>query len=286
MSFHIVTDSNSDIPKSVRSQFENFSMLNVPFFLDDVEGDPDISYSEFFRRMREGAASRTAQINPPSYVTHYEELIASGVKEILYIALSSKLSGIYENSVIAANEVLKKHPDVKIISVDSISASVGMGLLVQHAMNLRDEGKTIEEVRDWLESNKHRVCHWFTVGDLNYLKRGGRLSASAAWFGTALNIKPVLHVEESGGLVPVEKKIGRKKAIQRLIDRCKETVIDLETSPIIVLHADVPDEAENLKDMVEEQIGTKNIVIAELGPVIGAHAGPGAIALIFMGSER
>ena len=286
MSFYIVTDSNADLPLSDREKFNDFTYLNVSFFVDDVEGDPTITNHEFFERMRAGAMTRTAQINPPTYIALYEELIAKGVREILCVAFSSKLSGLYESAVSAGNYIMEKNPGVTILTVDTISASIGMGHLVKMACELRGKGKTIGETRDWLEANKHRIAHWFTVSDLNYLKRGGRLSASAAWFGTALNIKPVLHVDPSGKLTPVEKKIGRTKAVQRLIDHFKETAIDIETSLVYVLHADIPEEAAQLKATVEAQTGAKNVVLAELGPVIGAHAGPGTIALIFMASER
>lgn len=286
MSFYIVTDSNADLSVHEREKFSDFTYLNVPFFIDDVEGDPSISNHEFFDRMRAGAMTRTAQINPPTYIALYEELIAKGVREILCVAFSSKLSGLYESAVNAGTYVMEKNSGVTILTVDTISASIGMGHLVKTACGLRDQGKSLTETRDWLEANKHRVVHWFTVNDLNYLKRGGRISASAAWFGTALNIKPVLHVDEAGRLIPVEKKIGRNKAVQRLIDHFKETAIDIETSVVYVLHADIHEEAAQLKAAVEAQTGAKNVVLAELGPVIGAHAGPGTLALIFFGTER
>lgn len=286
MSFYVVTDSNADLSAQDREKFSDFSYLNVSFFIDDVEGDPTITNHEFFEKMRAGSMTRTAQINPPTYIDLYEELIAKGVREILCVAFSSKLSGLYESALNAGNYIMEKNPGVKIITVDTISASIGMGHLVKTACQLRDQGKTIEETSEWIEANKHRVAHWFTVDDLNYLKRGGRISASAAWFGTALNIKPVLHVDESGKLVPVEKKMGRNKAVQRLIDHFKETAIDIESSIVYVLHADIPNEAAQVKAAVEAQTGAKNVVLAELGPVIGSHAGPGTLALIFFATER
>lgn len=286
MSFQIITDSNADLSAEVRKGFSDFHYLNVPFFIDDVEGDPNISGHEFFEKMRAGAKVRTAQINPPTYIALYEKLIEEGHTQFLCIAFSSKLSGLYESAVHAGQYVMDKHPEVNIITVDTISASIGMGHLAKTAVELRDQGKSIEETRDWLETNKQRVSHWFTVDDLIYLKRGGRITASAAWFGTALNIKPVLHIDETGKLIPVEKKIGRNKALQRLIDHYKETAIDPENGICYIMQADVPDEAEALMKTLSAQTGAKNLVRTDLGPVIGTHAGPGTMALVFIASER
>lgn len=286
MSFQIITDSNADLSPDVRKDFSDFHYLNVSFFIDDIEGDPNISSHEFFEKMRSGAKVRTAQINPPTYIALYEKLIAEGHTEFLCIAFSSKLSGLYESAVHAGEYVMDKHPGINIITVDTISASVGMGHLAKTAVELRDQGKSIEETRNWLETNKQRITHWFTVDDLIYLKRGGRITASAAWFGAALSIKPVLHIDETGKLIPIEKKIGRNKALQRLIDHFKDTAIDIENGICYVLHADVPNEAEAFMKTVAAQTGAKNLVLAELGPVIGTHAGPGTMALVFMASVR
>ena len=144
----------------------------------------------------------------------------------------------------------------------------------------------LQPKRTAIEARKHRICHWFTVGDLTYLKRSGRLSAGAAWFGMALNIKPVLHIDSSGKLVPVEKKIGRAKAIQRLIDHYSETALNREKGIVYVLHADIPEEANSVKTAIEAQTGTKNVILTEMGPVIGSHVGPGTLAVIFSGTER
>ena len=286
MGFHIVTDSNADLSAADRESFSDFSYLHVPYFINDVEGDPGITGHEFFEAMRNGASTHTAQINPPTFIALYEELIAEGKREFLCITLSSKLSGLCESATNAANLIMKKHPDVTILVVDTISASIGMGHLVKSAVEARDQGKSLSETRDLLEARKHRICHWFTVGDLTYLKRSGRLSAGAAWFGMALNIKPVLHIDSSGKLVPVEKKIGRAKAIQRLIDHYSETALNREKGIVYVLHADIPEEANSVKTAIEAQTGTKNVILTEMGPVIGSHVGPGTLAVIFSGTER
>lgn len=286
MSFQIITDSNADLSAEVRQGFTDFHYLNVPFFIDDIEGDPNISGHEFFDKMRAGAKVRTAQINPPTYIALYEKLIAEGHTQFLCIAFSSKLSGLYESAVHAGEYVMEKHPGIQILTVDTISASIGMGHLAKTAVELRDQGKTIEETRSWVETNKQRIAHWFTVDDLIYLKRGGRITASAAWFGTALNIKPVLHIDETGKLIPVEKKIGRAKALQRLIDHFKESAIDKENGICYVVHADIPADAENFMKEIVAKTGAKNIALTDLGPVIGTHAGPGTMALVFMASER
>ena len=171
MGFHIVTDSNADLSVADRKSFSDFSYLHVPYFINDIEGDPNITGHEFFEAMRNGASTHTAQINPPTFIALYEELIAEGKREFLCITLSSKLSGLCESATNAANLIMKKHPDVTILVVDTISASIGMGHLVKSAVEARDQGKSLSETRDLLEARKHRICHWFTVGDLPETQR-------------------------------------------------------------------------------------------------------------------
>ena len=286
MSFQIITDSNADLSAEVRKGFSDFHYLNVPFFIDDVEGDPNISGHEFFEKMRAGAKVRTAQINPPTYIALYEELIEAGHTQFLCIAFSSKLSGLYESAVHAGQYVMDKHPEVNIITVDTISASIGMGHLAKTAVELRDQGRSIEETRDWLETNKQRVSHWFTVDDLIYLKRGGRITASAAWFGTALKIKPVLHVDNAGKLIAMEKKIGRKKALARIAEIVKETGTKPAENTIWISHGDCLEEVEEIKEMITAETGATKFVVTILGPVIGSHSGPGTLAVFFFASAR
>jgi len=188
--------------------------------------------------------------------------------------------------VIAAEELREKYPDRKIYTVDTLAASLGQGLLVWYAAQMRAQGKTIEEVRDWVEDNKLNLCHWFTVDDLNHLKRGGRVSAATALVGTMLAIKPVLHVDDEGHLINVGKVRGRAAALKALVDEMEKTAINPSEQTVFISHGDSEEDARKVADMVQERFGVQVKVIDYVGPVIGAHAGPGVIALFFLGSKR
>ncbi len=286
MSFFIITDSCSDLPSERTSTYENFQTVNLSFFIDDQPGDLNTSRSEFYDRLRNGSMSRTSQVSPPEFEDAYRAAIASGFKEILYIGFSSGLSGTYDSGLTAAKTVMAEHPEVRILTVDTLSATLGQGLLVDHAVELRDEGKSIDEVAQWVEMNKLHVAHWFTVDDLNFLKRGGRITASAAWFGTALKIKPVLHVDNAGKLIAMEKKIGRKKALARIAEIVKETGTKPAENTIWISHGDCLEEVEEIKEMITAETGATKFVVTILGPVIGSHSGPGTLAVFFFASAR
>ena len=209
MSFYILADNCSDLPASRNTTCKDFQILNLSFFLDNAPGDPTIRSADFYNKLRAGSMSRTSQINPPEFEDVFRRIIAQGYHEILYLAFSSGLSGTYHSSTVAAQNIMKENPNVRILTVDTLAAALGEGLIVDKAVEVRDQGKTIDEVAQWVEENKLKTAHWFTVDDLNFLKRGGRISASAAWFGSALKIKPVLHVDNNGKLIPMEKKPSR-----------------------------------------------------------------------------
>ena len=236
MSFYILADNCSDLPVSRNTTCKDFQILNLSFFLDNAPGDPTIRSADFYNKLRAGSMSRTSQINPPEFEDVFRRIIAQGYHEILYLAFSSGLSGTYHSSTVAAQNIMKENPNVRILTVDTLAAALGEGLIVDKAVEVRDQGKTIDEVAQWVEENKLKTAHWFTVDDLNFLKRGGRRSASAAWFGSALKIKPVLHVDNNGKIIPMEKKIGRKKSLARIAEIVRETAVNPEDQTIYLHH--------------------------------------------------
>ena len=227
----------------------------------------------------------TSQINPAEAKEYFEEYIKTD-KEILHLAFSSGLSGTYQNMCLAAEEVMEEHPDVKIIVLDSLAASMGEGLLAYYASTMQKEGKTIEEVYQLLQDNKLHLCHWFTVDDLNHLKRGGRVSSAAALFGTMLGIKPVLHVDDAGHLIPVAKIRGRRQSLDSLVAHMEETVTNPENQVIFISHGDCEKDAQYVAEKIRSKWNVKDIVLTEIGPVIGTHSGPGTVALFFRGTKR
>ncbi|HPS46930.1 MAG TPA: DegV family protein [Flexilinea sp.] len=286
MPFHILVDSGSDLPKSLTNSYQNFSLLYLSYIIDGEPGPNDMSGEEFYRRLRNGSFSVTSQINPEAFIEEYERLIKEGQKEILYIGFSSGLSGTYGSGKMAAETVSKKYPDSKIFTVDTLSASLGYGLLIDYAIRQRDSGKSIEQVRDWLEENKLKMNHWFTVDDLHFLERGGRVSASSAWFGSALNIKPVMNMDDAGHLIPREKIMGRNKAIKRLYEKMKEMAVEPQNQRIFISHGDCMEDVEKLEKLIHDNLGVNDFTVNYVGNVIGSHTGPGVLALFFLGNHR
>ncbi len=285
MSFSIVTDSCCDLPKSLTSTYKDFTIENLTFKMDD-EIDPQIEGKDFYNRLRKGSTSTTSAVAPGKFAEAFTKNAEEG-KDTLYIAFSSGLSGTYQSGVTAKNMIQKNFPDRKIICVDTLAASCGLGRLVDRAVELRDEGKTIDETAQWLENNKLHLSHWYTVTDLNFLARGGRVKASAAWFGTVLNIKPVMNMDDLGRLIPREKVRGRKRSIERLCERMEEMMYDQpENKKIFISHGDCMDEVQILVDMIKKRFGINDFMINYVGPVIGSHTGPGVIALYFFGKDR
>ena len=288
-SYVIVTDSSADLSAQMaeeagvqvlplRFTVEGQTYYNWP---DNREMDPKV----FYRMLREGEVATTAAVNISQYLDMLEPILQSGT-DVLVLSFSSGLSATYDSSRLAAEELREKYPQRKIFAVDTLCASLGQGLLVWHAARLKDQGKSIEEVRDWAEENKLHLCHQFTVDDLHFLKRGGRISATTAVVGTMLKIKPVLHVDDGGKLVNIGKARGRKASLKALVDRMEETAIDPAGQTVFISHGDCMEDAEYVAGLVKERMGVQDVRINYVGPVIGAHSGPGTLALFHLGSRR
>ena len=285
--FVIVTDSSADLPASLVQEM-GVEVLPLSFtvqgktyhnYPDDREMDPKV----FYKMLRDGEMATTSAVNVAEYTATLEPLLQAG-KDVLVLAFSSGLSTTYQSSVIAVNELSEQYPDRKIYTVDTLCASMGQGLLVWLAAQERKRGQSIEAVRDWVEENKLRLCHWFTVDDLHFLKRGGRISAATAVVGTMLSIKPVLHVDDEGHLISMGKARGRGASLTALVDHMEQTATDVDT--VFISHGDCLADAEKVAADVRNRFGTKDVVINNVGPVIGAHSGPGTLALFFLGTKR
>lgn len=284
--FVITTDNTADLPDSYISE-NGLDLLFLSYTIDGetYERDTQLSAAEFYKRMRNGSMPTTAQINPNMAREIFTRYLVQG-KDILHIAFSSGLSGSYNSCRIAAEELEEEYPDRKIVVVDSLCASLGEGLLVHKAVCQKKEGKSLEEIADWLENNKLHLCHNFTVDDLNHLYRGGRVSKAAAVFGTMVNIKPVLHVDNEGHLVPLSKVRGRKKSLTALVDNMEKQMGKFENDVVFISHGDCLADAQFVSRLVKERFGIQSFLLNTVGPTIGAHSGPGTVALFFMGDYR
>lgn len=282
----IITDSCADLTQAQVDQL-GVEVLPLTFTLDDVdyENYPDnraMAPKEFFDKLRAGATTSTAAVNVAAYMTAIEEVIAQG-KDVLVLAFSSGLSATFQSSNIAVEELAEKYPESQIYTVDTLRASVGEGLLVWKAAEMKKSGKSITEVRDWVTENRLNVQSWFTVDDLHHLKRGGRVSAATAMVGTMLQVKPVLTINEEGGLVSAEKARGRNSALNLLADKYGKTASQPRDMAMIT-HGDCLADAEKVAAKLKEEHGVAEVIINDIGPVIGAHTGPGIVALFYMGS--
>ena len=229
--------------------------------------------------------STTTQVNSEEFLHVFTPLLEGG-EDVLYIAFSSGLSGTCQSAVLARNELKKRFPNRRLEVFDSRCASMGEGLLVWHAAKLRQQGKSLEEVLAWLKENVLRLCHWFTVDDLNHLKRGGRVSTATALVGTMLGIKPVLHVDDEGHLIPVSKVRGRRQSLDSLVKHMQETAMDPAGQMVFISHGDCLEDARYVEEQVRQRLGVQEVRVGYIGPVIGAHSGPGTVALFFLGKER
>jgi DegV family protein with EDD domain len=284
--FVIGACSTCDLPQYYIEKNE-IVIVKLSYMIDHKEyKDGDMDAKLFFNMEREGYMPTTSQVTPDEYLQVFDSILASG-QDLLYIAFSSGLSGSCNSAKLAAEEMRSKYPERKLYVVDSLCASLGQGLLVDYAVKMREAGKSIEDTTKWVETNKLGLNHWFTVDSLNHLKRGGRVTGAAAFVGNLLHIKPVLNVDYEGHLIPREKEQGRKKALRCLVDKMSEYIYMPEGQSVFISHGDDIEAAEKVASMVKErfpQIG--EIMISMLGTVIGAHSGPGTIALFFMGKTR
>lgn len=285
----IVTDSTCDLPANIVTDL-GITVIPMEFQLDgttylNYPDGRDYDFHAFYDALRAGKASTTSQVNYQTFLDTFTPILESG-RDILYLAFSSGLSGTYNGSVIAANDLMEKYPGSKVISVDTLAASVGEGLLVYTAAKKREEGLALDELAQWVTDNRLHLCHWFTVDDLNHLKRGGRISPAVAIIGTALGIKPVMHVDDEGHLIPVSKVRGRRKSLDALVEHMAETCDKPESQTIFIGHGDSKEDAEYVAKLVRQKFKVKNIILNYIGPVIGSHSGPGTLALFFFGTHR
>ena len=282
----ILTDSSADlVPEILDNPDLHILQLDVIIEGEEARKNCDVDIKDFYAKLREKKNATTNAVNIEKFLLEMEKNLALG-KDILYLGFSSGLSGTYNAGFVAANELSEKYPDRKIYTVDTLAASLGEGLLVYLAVKKMEAGASIEEVRDYIEENKLNMAHWFTVDDLFFLKRGGRVSTATAIVGSMLSIKPVMHVDNAGKLIKVTTARGRKASIDMLFSNMKATVIDPENQVVFISHGDALEDAEYLADRIRNELGVKDVRISYVGPVIGAHSGPGTLALFFLASER
>lgn len=288
MSFTIVTDTCSNLPDDI---IEKFGIEVLPFMFltgDEIyksytKGEKS-NLKQFYDMMREGKVFTTSLPAIADSTEVFKSILDSG-KDILFLGFSTGLSGGYEAMSNILEELKPQYPDRKLLHIDTLAASCGEGLLVWYAAEMMEAGKSIEETAQWVEDNKLKLAHWFTVDDLQYLYRGGRVSKTAAFAGQMLNIKPVLHVDNDGHLIPMEKVRGRKRSIKALVDHMKETC-DKPIKKVMISHGDCIEDVETLKGELTKEFGKLDITVNYVDPVIGAHSGPGTLALFFLADHR
>lgn len=286
--FKIITNTTADLPADyIRENNLGLMVFNYTIKGETYNKGHELDWKEFYHMMRDGNMPTTSQVNPEECRTYFEEYLKE-CRQLLYICFSSGLSGTYNNACLAADMVMEEHPDCKITVIDSRCASMGEGLLVHKAVMLQKAGKSIEETADWVEEHIPHLVHIFTVDDLNHLYRGGRVSRTAAVVGTVVGIKPILHVDGEGHLIPIQKVRGRKKSLHALVDYMAEKMGSYrdENDIIFISHGDALEDAEAVRDEIKERFGIDSFLINHIGPTIGAHSGPGTIALFFMGESR
>ncbi|GKG90542.1 MULTISPECIES: DegV family protein [Gordonibacter] len=290
MDFEIVTDSSSNLVEEMIDDF-GLHVLPLTFMVDGEEYQSYLKgqhtdLKQFYTMMREGKVITTSLPNLAESEALMRGLLEQG-RDILYLGFSSGLSGTFEATELLMRDLAAEFPERTLCAVDTLAASGGEGLLVWHAVQRARAGASIGEVRDWVEENKLHLAHWFTVDDLMFLFRGGRVSKTAAWAGTMLNIKPVMHVDDEGHLIPLEKVRGRKKSLNALVDHMEKSAVQpIDQQMVFITHGDCLEEAEYVADQVKERFGVKEVVINYVDPVIGAHSGPGTMALFFLADKR
>ena len=285
----IMTDSSCDLPASLANKM-GLTVLPLSVYIEDKQyinylDEREISFAQIYAKLRTKCPAKTSAVNMNDFLAPMEEILQAG-KDLLYIGFSSGLSGTYNAGASAAQEMAEKYPERKVYAVDTLCASMGQGLIVYHAWKHKQSGESIEQVRDWVINNRLHLCHYFTIDDLMFLKRGGRVSGATAVVGSMLSIKPVMHVDNEGHLIKIGTARGRKASIRALADGAGKLGIDLENQVIFISHGDCLDDAEYLANIMRERYHVKDVVISYVGPVIGAHSGPGTVALFFLGTER
>lgn len=283
----IITDSSCDLAPETLKEW-SVESINLTFHLDGSSQEyinSDMPSGVFYQRMREGSVFKTAAANMEDFCQVFEQKLQEGV-DILYLGFSSGLSNTVCAGQMAATELMEKYPERRITVIDTLCASAGQGMVVYLAVQKKQSGASMEEVAAYVNGLLPNLCHWFTVDDLVYLKRGGRVSAATALLGGILNIKPILHVDDEGHLISMGKVRGRRQSIQALAKKYEETALSPENGPYFISHGDCMDDAKALENCIFEKYGVKATLIADIGPVIGSHSGPGTLALFFLGKNR
>lgn len=289
MSYRIVTDSCANLTDKQIADY-GVEVISLNYYIKGKEYNSYVKgkateYEETYRLLREKEQITTSLVTNEQCTNVIRPILESG-EDVLVLAFSSGLSGSYQNIYNTTEDLKEEFPDRKIMVVDTLAASMGEGLLVHYAVNLKNAGKSMEEVAEWVENNKLSLCHIFTLSDLFFLKRGGRLSGAGAVFGSLLNIKPMLHVADDGKLYVTGKQRGRKASMEALLDSIKEKAIDIENQPVFLVHGDCEEDAKYLADEIKKRYGVKEVVYNYIDPVIAAHAGPETLAIFFIGKER
>lgn len=284
--FVIVSDSTVDLPKEYL-QSKQVPIISLSYIMDGVtyEEMDGLSHKEFFEKLRAGSLPTTSQINPEQAREALEPFAKEG-KDILYIGFSSGLSGSYNSVRMAAEDLKEEYPDINIITIDSLCACMGEGLLLYKALELKEHGMSMEEIAKWVEANKLHICHNVTVDDLNHLHRGGRISKTTAVVGSMIKIKPIIHMSDEGKLVVIGKERGRKKSLVSIVDCMEKQMQGYDNDIVMITHGDCIEDAEFVKKQVEERFGIHNVMINGIGSVIGSHTGAGVVAVFFMGDKR
>jgi len=285
----IVSDATLDLPVSIIDEY-GIKIIPMGVNIDNVEyshypDERELPIEEFYGKLKNGAISHTTQITPVLFMNFFEEILKQGL-DIIYIAFSSGLSGTYNTSQIVLRDLIDEFPDRKIYIIDSLCASIGEGLLVLNAAVQKQNGMNLEELKEWLEQNKRLSRHWFTVKDLYYLKRGGRLSSIEAFVGTALKIRPVLSMDDTGKLVVITKIRGIRAEIDFLATKMEVEGANLASQTVIIGHGDDIQQAQELERLIRSKNLVKDVIISKIGPIIGTHTGPGMLALVFMGQNK
>ena len=287
--YTIITDSSCDLPDSLVKELE-LEVLPLAFIMDgktyrNYPDNREMDPKDFYNKQREGSMATTNAVNVGEAADAMEAVLKRG-EDVLVLAFSSGLSTTCNSFQIAAGDLAEQYPDRKIFVVDTLCASLGQGMFVYQAARLRQAGRSMEEVRDWAEQNRLNQCHWFTVNDLFFLKKGGRVSAATAVVGTMLQIKPVMHVDNEGHLIKVDTARGRKASLNALVDKVGELADNPAAQTMFISNSDCQEDAQYVADQIKARYGTEEIIINSIGPVIGAHTGPGCVALFFTGKHR